>query len=73
MIVASGVLLISFSIQIILPKKIPRRTVRRKETVNPVFHESIITEPSPSVKKEKTPDTNPTLQKETSNESFLGQ
>lgn len=53
MIVLSGVLLISFSVNITIPKKIPRRSVKRKETVNSVFRESIITTPTPIAKKEK--------------------
>lgn len=55
-IVASGVLLLSFSVNITIPKKIPKRIVRRKETVNPVFRESIITTPASS-KKERISDT----------------
>lgn len=54
--VASGVLLLSFSVNITIPKKIPKRIVRRKETINPVFRESIITTPAPS-KKERISDT----------------
>lgn len=55
-IVASGLLLLSFSVKIIIPKNIPRRIMRRKETINPVFRESIITTPVVS-KKEKISDT----------------
>lgn len=54
---ASGIFLISSSVNITIPKKIPKRIVRRKETVNSVFRESIITAPS-SLKKEKTIDRN---------------
>lgn len=68
MILLSGLTLVSFSVNITIPKKIPRRIVRRKENVNSVFRESIITTPH-TVKKERnieaplaTPD------KETSHE-----
>lgn len=50
---SSGLMLIGFSVSITLPKKIPRRMVRRKETINSVFRESIITAPNTGVKKEK--------------------
>lgn len=63
-IVLSGATLIGFSVNITIPKKAPRRTARRKETITPVFHESIITQPTVSVKKEKISDTAAVLQKE---------
>lgn len=44
----------NFSVNITLPKKMPKRVIRRKETITPVFRESIITQPSVSQKKEKT-------------------
>jgi len=58
MILVSGITLIGFSINITIPKKIPRRIVRRKETVNPVFSESIITTPNSGVKREKNFEKN---------------
>ncbi len=58
MILASGLTLIGFSVDITIPKKIPRRIVRRKETVNPVFRESIITNPNSGTKKEKNTEKN---------------
>lgn len=57
MIVVSGLALIAFSVEITIPKKIPKRTFRRKETVTPVFRESIIVSPDTMVRKEKTVDT----------------
>lgn len=57
MILISGVTLIGFSVDITIPKKIPKRIVRRKENVNPVFRESIITTPH-TVKKEKVSEKN---------------
>jgi len=48
----SGATLIGFSVNITIPKKIPKRIVRRKENVNPIFRESIITTPH-TVKKER--------------------
>jgi len=57
MILLSGLTLISFSVNITIPKKIPRRIVRRKENVNSVFRESIITTPH-AAKKEKASDKN---------------
>lgn len=53
MIVISGAILLSFSINITIPKKMPKRTLRRKEIVTPVFRESIITQPPVVQKKEK--------------------
>lgn len=53
MIVISGFALVSLSVEITIPKKIPRRIVRRKETVSPVFRESIILPIDTSVRKEK--------------------
>lgn len=55
MILVSGATLVGFSVDITIPKKIPKRIVRRKENVNPVFRESIITTPNSS-KKEKNLD-----------------
>ncbi len=55
MTLVAGATLVSFSVNITIPKKIPKRIARRKETVNSVFRESIITTPNPS-KKEKTID-----------------
>lgn len=60
MIVISGLTLISFSVEITIPKKIPKRTLRRKETITPVFRESIIIPPTATVRKEKTADTDAT-------------
>lgn len=57
MILLSGLTLIGFSVNITIPKKIPRRVVRRKENVNSVFRESIITTPH-IVKKEKVSEKN---------------
>lgn len=57
MILVSGATLIGFSVNITIPKKIPKRVVRRKENVNSVFRESIITTPGSS-KKEKTTEKN---------------
>ncbi len=56
-ILISGATLISFSVDITIPKKIPKRIVRRKENVNSVFRESIITTPH-TVKKEKASEKN---------------
>lgn len=53
MIIISGALLVSFSVHITIPKKIQKRVPRRRETVNPVFRESIITEQRAPSKKEK--------------------
>lgn len=57
MIVISGLTLISFSVEITIPKKIPKRTLRRKETITPVFRESMIIQPTVTARKEKTSDT----------------
>ena len=57
MIVISGLTLISFSVEITIPKKIPKRALRRKETITPVFRESMIIQPTVTARKEKTSDT----------------
>ncbi|MHB1316288.1 MAG: hypothetical protein ACYCZW_00335 [Minisyncoccota bacterium] len=41
-IIISGLTLISFSVNISIPKKITKRIPKRKETITPVFQESII-------------------------------
>ncbi len=56
MIVLSGIILISFSVEITIPKKIPKRPLRRKETITPVFRESIIIPSTVVTKKEKNSD-----------------
>jgi len=43
-----GLVLVSLSVQISIPRKIPRRT-RRKETITPAFRESML----PNVRKDK--------------------
>lgn len=53
-ILVSGVILVGFSVHITIPKKIPKRIVRRKETINPIFRESMIIPQTPVVRKEKT-------------------
>lgn len=65
MIVVSGLTLISFSVHVTIPKKLSKRPLRRKETITPVFRESIII---PPVSREKT-DTNDEADKETSDQS----
>ena len=53
MIVISGLTLISFSVEITIPKKISKRPLRRKETITPVFRESIIIPTTPVQRKDK--------------------
>lgn len=53
MIIVSGLVLAGFSINITIPKKIPKRTFRRREIITPIFQESIIIQPSTTVRKEK--------------------
>ncbi len=53
LIIVSGVILVRSSLSITLPKKIQKRVPRRKETITPVFRESMITEYPTAQKKEK--------------------
>lgn len=67
MIVMSGFALVSFSVEITIPKKLSKRPLRRKETITPVFRESIII-PTASVVKEKS-ETPESVDGESSNQS----
>lgn len=68
-IIVSGALLVNSSVSITLPKKIQKRVPRRKETITPVFRESMMTEQPLVQKKEKiVSEINPGSQKETSSD-----
>lgn len=49
-LILSGLVCVFLSVSISLPKKIPKRTLRRKEKTTPVFSESI---PIRDIKKEE--------------------
>ena len=58
LVVALGLAVVALSVKIIIPKKIVRK-VRRKETVTPVFRESIIsTSRKEKITEAKTPEDN---------------
>lgn len=58
LVVASGFALVATSIKIVIPKKIVKK-VRRRETVTPVFRESIIPTPrKEKITEAKTPEDN---------------